>query len=133
MIHYRELTRSERVLVLVDEAHRGQSSWLHARLRRGLPGAAWIGFTGTPLTREDRRRKTTIGIFGPFVDTYTLRDAVMDRATVPIRYEQRRAEAYLVDRVELDSEYEREVGGTAAERELLQQRITTRKPWNPSG
>ena len=127
VIHYPELTRSERVLVLVDEAHRGQSSWLHARLRRGLPGAAWIGFTGTPLTREDRRRNTTIGIFGPFVDTYTLRDAVTDRATVPIRYEQRRAEAYLVDRVELDSEYEREVGGTAAERELLQQRIRTRE------
>ena len=127
IIHFPELTRSERVLVLVDEAHRGQSSWLHARLRRGLPGAAWIGFTGTPLTREDRRRNTTVGIFGGFVDTYTLRDAVTDSATVPIRYEQRRAEAYLVDRVELDSEYEREVGGTPAARELLQQQITTRE------
>ncbi|MGO9926856.1 MAG: type I restriction endonuclease, partial [Mycobacterium sp.] len=81
IIHFPELTRSERVLVLVDEAHRGQSSWLHARLRRGLPGAAWIGFTGTPLTREDRRRNTTVGIFGWFVDTYTLRDAVTDSAT----------------------------------------------------
>jgi hypothetical protein len=127
VIHFPVLTRSERVLVLVDEAHRGQSSWLHARLRRGLPRAAWIGFTGTPLTREDRRRNTTIGIFGPFVDSYTLRDAVTDDATVPIRYEQRHAEAYLVDRIELDSEYEREVGGTAAERELAQQRITTRE------
>ncbi len=127
VIHFPVLTRSERVLVLVDEAHRGQSSWLHARLRRGLPRAAWIGFTGTPLTREDRRRNTTIGIFGPFVDSYTLRDAVTDDATVPIRYEQRHAEAYVVDRIELDSEYEREVGGTAAERELAQQRITTRE------
>ena len=127
VIHFPVLTASERVLVLVDEAHRGQTSWLHARLRRGLPGAAWIGFTGTPLTRGDRRRNTTIGIFGPFVDSYTLRDAVKDDATVPIRYEQRRAEAYLVDRIELDSEYEREVGGTAAERELAQQRITTRE------
>jgi type I restriction enzyme R subunit len=127
VIHFPELTQSERVLVLVDEAHRGQSSWLHARLRRGLPGAAWVGFTGTPLTREDRRRNTTIGIFGGFVDTYTLQDAVTDGATVPIRYEQRRAEAYLVDRVELDFEYEREVGGTPAARELSQQRITTRQ------
>jgi type I restriction enzyme R subunit len=127
VVHFPELTSSERVLVLVDEAHRGQSSWLHARLRRGLPRAAWVGFTGTPLTREDRHRNTTVGIFGGFVDTYTLRDAVTDGATVPIRYEQRRAAAYLVDRVELDFEYEREVGGTPAARELAQQRITTRQ------
>ena len=68
---YPELTDSEDVLLLVDEAHRTQSSTLHANLRRALPNAARIGFTGTPIMVKDR--KPTEEIFGPFIDRYTSR------------------------------------------------------------
>lgn len=126
-IQFPELTRSHRVIVIADEAHRSQGGWLRARLRRGLPAAAWIGFTGTPLTREDKRRGSTTGIFGDFFDIYRLADAVADHATVPIRYEQRLAATFIVDRVSLDAEYEREVGGTAQERQSAQDKwLTTR-------
>lgn len=125
-LQFPELTRSHRVIVIADEAHRSQGGWLRARLRRGLPAAAWIGFTGTPLTREDKRRGTTTGIFGDFFDVYKLADAVADDATVPIRYEQRLAATFIVDRVTLDAEYEREVGGTPQERQSAQKWLTTR-------
>ena len=126
-IQFPELTRSHRVIVIADEAHRSQGGWLRARLRRGLPAAAWIGFTGTPLTREDKRRGTTTGIFGDFFDVYKLADAVADNATVPIRYEQRLAATFIIDRVALDAEYEHEVGGTAQERQSAQAKwLTTR-------
>lgn len=126
-VSFPELTRSQQVVVIADEAHRTQQGWLHARLRHGLPGAAWIGFTGTPLTRQDRRRQTTTGIFGGYLDSYTLADSVADRATVPIRYEQRRSSEFIVDRAELDADYEREVGGTPEEREASQRSISTRQ------
>ena len=126
-VSFPELTRSQRIVVIADEAHRTQQGWLHSRLRRGLPGAAWIGFTGTPLTREDQRRRLTTGIFGDFFDTYTLRESADDGATVPIRYEQRRSEQFIVDRVALDAEYEREVGGTSEDREAEQRKLTTRQ------
>jgi type I restriction enzyme R subunit len=126
-VGFPELTRSQRIVVIADEAHRTQQGWLHSRLRRGLPGAAWIGFTGTPLTREDKRRRLTTGIFGDFFDTYTLRESANDGATVPIRYEQRRSEQFIVDRVALDAEYEREVGGTPEDREAEQRKLTTRQ------
>jgi type I restriction enzyme, R subunit len=126
-VSFPELTRSQRIVVIADEAHRTQQGWLHSRLRRGLPGAAWIGFTGTPLTREDKRRHRTTGIFGDFFDTYTLRESTDDGATVPIRYEQRRSEQFIVDRVALDAEYEREVGGTPEDREAEQRKLTTRQ------
>lgn len=122
-----ELTRSHQVVVIADEAHRTQQGWLHARLRHGLPGAAWIGFTGTPLTRECRRRQSTTGIFGGYLDTYTLADSVADTATVPIRYEQRRSGEFIVGPAALDAEYEREVGGTPEEREARQRGISTRQ------
>lgn len=126
-VHFPELTRSMKVVVIADEAHRTQGGWLHSRLQRGLPGAAWIGFTGTPLTKEDKLRRRTTGVFGKFFDTYTLRESVADGATVPIRYEQRRSEAFLVDRVALDAEYAEEVGGTPEDRETEQRKLNTRQ------
>lgn len=125
-VHFPELTRSHHVVVIIDEAHRTQGGWLRARLSRGLPGAAWIGFTGTPLTSEDRRRGTTTGNFGPFFDSYRLTDAVRDGATVPIRYEQRLADAFVVDRATMDAEYEREVGGSPDDRASRQRWLSAR-------
>ncbi|WP_280303345.1 type I restriction endonuclease subunit R [Nocardia abscessus] len=124
----REQNPSEEIVLLVDEAHRSHRGWQHARLRRMVPNAARVAFTGTPLMRADKESHTTVGIFGDFIDTYRLPDSEKDGATVPIRYEQRMADAYVVDRVVLDTAYEHEVGGTPQDRQWAQQRwLTTRE------
>ncbi|MGH3921916.1 MAG: type I restriction endonuclease, partial [Pseudonocardiaceae bacterium] len=124
-VRFPVLNTSERIVLIADEAHRSQRGRLHARLRHALPNAARIGFTGTPLLRADKESHTTEAIFGSFIDQYLLRDSEPDGATVPIRYEQRRADAYVVDAVVLDAMYEQEVGGTPRERQEAQRRLVT--------
>ncbi|MEU1550914.1 HsdR family type I site-specific deoxyribonuclease [Nocardia sp. NPDC005745] len=127
-VNAREQNPSADIVLLVDEAHRSHRGWQHARLRRMVPNAARVAFTGTPLMRADKESHTTTGIFGDFIDTYRLSDSEQDRATVPIRYEQRMADAHVVDRVVLDTAYEDEVGGTPQDRQQAQQRwLTTRE------
>jgi type I restriction enzyme R subunit len=83
----------ENIFVLVDESHRTQSGSrgeqygkAHEKMRRVLPRACYIGFTGTPLMRKE---KNTARQFGGFIDTYTIRRAVEDKAVVPLLYEGR--------------------------------------------
>lgn len=82
------LTTARNVFVLVDEAHRTQYGGLAARMRRGLPGACMLAFTGTPIDRQDR---STRRVFGDYIHRYQIADAVRDGATVPIFYEMRDA------------------------------------------
>ena len=84
------LNESQEILVLVDEAHRSHTRSLHRNLRRALPNAASIGFTGTPILSDEKTE--TRDIFGDFIDKYLLQDAEMDGATVPILYEGRTAD-----------------------------------------
>ena len=81
---YPLLTDSENVIVLVDESHRTQYSSLAMNMRTGLPNATYIGFTGTPIDKED---KSTVRTFGTYIDKYPIEKAVEDGATVPIFYE----------------------------------------------
>jgi type I restriction enzyme R subunit len=77
------------VVVMADEAHRSQYGFTDggARwMREALPNATFIGFTGTPLDRDDR---STPRVFGDYADVYDIRQSVADRATVPIFYESR--------------------------------------------
>lgn len=85
----RNLNESERILVMVDEAHRSHASDLHANLMAALPNCAKIGFTGTPILKG--RKKRTAEVFGSFIDTYTIRESQADGATLPILYEGRTA------------------------------------------
>lgn len=95
-------TLSERtnIVVMADEAHRSQYG-LKARVRESdaklvygnakymrdaLPNASYIGFTGTPIEKED---KSTPAVFGEYIDIYDVQRAVEDKATVPIYYESR--------------------------------------------
>jgi type I restriction enzyme R subunit len=94
------LNRSTSILLLIDEAHRSHASTLHASLMRALPNAAKIGFTGTPILMG--KRKPTEEIFGPFLDSYTIKQSEIDKATVPILYEGRRVEGEIVDKQSLD-------------------------------
>ena len=75
------------VVVMADEAHRSQYGFVEggARwMREALPNATFVGFTGTPLERDD---KNTIQVFGKYADVYDIRQAVEDGATRPLYYE----------------------------------------------
>lgn len=78
--------------VLVDESHRSQTgrygghSELAMKMRRILPNACYLGFTGTPLLKKD---KNTLSTFGGLIHTYAIDEAVADGAVVPLLYEGR--------------------------------------------
>jgi type I restriction enzyme, R subunit len=89
---------SPNIFVLVDESHRGQYGAMHSRMRKALPNACFVGFTGTPVLKKE---KDTIAKFGGLIDSYTIRQAVEDRAVVPLLYEGRDVEQR-VDRKKID-------------------------------
>jgi type I restriction enzyme R subunit len=88
------LSDRDNVIVITDEAHRTQYDTLAQNMRRALPEAAFMGFTGTPLVvgEELTRRE-----FGDYVSIYNFRDAIADGATVPLFYESRIPELQLVN------------------------------------
>jgi len=98
------LNTDESIVILVDEAHRSQTSSLHANLMAALPNAAKVGFTGTPIMREGKKR--TEAIFGEFIDKYTIRQAEADGAVVPILYEGRTAKGAVAGGSDLDELFE---------------------------
>lgn len=74
------------IIVITDEAHRTQSGIFSLNLRDALPNASFIGFTGTPLFKDDEITRRT---FGDYVSTYDFQRAVEDGATVPLYYDAR--------------------------------------------
>ena len=88
-----DLTDADNVVVMVDEAHRTQYGRLAAKMRAALPNATFVGFTGTPIDRGFRR--STLGVFGDLIDSYTIPQSVEDGATVPIHYEARLPELHV--------------------------------------
>ena len=81
------LNDADNVVVMIDEAHRTQHGRLASKMRAALPNATFLGFTGTPIDKGFRR--TTLGVFGGLIDSYTIPQSVEDGATVPIYYEAR--------------------------------------------
>lgn len=80
------------IFVLVDESHRTQYGTFGAQMRRMLPRACYIGFTGTPLLKKE---KSTLAKFGGLIHRYTIDEAVRDGAVVPLLYEGRYVEQNL--------------------------------------
>lgn len=76
------------IFVLVDESHRSNYGAIAAQMRRVFPNACYLGFTGTPLLKKE---KTTATKFGGFIHSYTMREAVEDKAVAPLLYEGRMA------------------------------------------
>jgi type I restriction enzyme, R subunit len=74
------------IIVITDEAHRTQYGRLSLNLRNALPHASRLGFTGTPLFKDD---EITRRVFGDYVSTYDFQRAVEDNATVPLYYDAR--------------------------------------------
>ncbi len=87
------LSERSDIIVITDEAHRSQYDQLAANMRRALPNAAFIGFTGTPLIagQEERTRE----VFGDYVSIYNFAQSIADGATVPLYYEARKPELQL--------------------------------------
>jgi len=81
------VSKRDDIIVMTDEAHRTQYDRMAQNMRRALPNAAFIGFTGTPLMiqGEEKTRQT----FGDYVSQYNFGDSVRDGATVPLYYENR--------------------------------------------
>ena len=106
------------IIFMADEAHRSQygmeaklnretGEWkygLAKHMRDALPNATFIGFTGTPIDMKD---KSTIEVFGKYIDIYDMTQAVDDGATVPIYYENRTPKLKLNEDMlrEIDAEY----------------------------
>ncbi|MFN8251088.1 MAG: HsdR family type I site-specific deoxyribonuclease [Ferruginibacter sp.] len=92
------------IFVLVDESHRSQYGKTHAKMRRVLPMACYIGFTGTPLMYQE---KSTANKFGGFIlPSYPIEKAVKDKAVVPLLYEGRSAKLS-VNKPMVDKEFNR--------------------------
>ncbi|MFL0270113.1 type I restriction endonuclease subunit R [Candidatus Clostridium radicumherbarum] len=89
---YEVLSTKTNIIVMTDEAHRSQYKGTAANLRTALPNAAFIGFTGTPIDKED---KSTPRTFGSYIDKYSIKMAVDDGATVKIVYEGRRPDLHI--------------------------------------
>ncbi|MCA9397733.1 type I restriction endonuclease subunit R, partial [candidate division WWE3 bacterium] len=75
------------IIVMTDEAHRSQYDHFALSMRKALPNASFIGFTGTPLMSkgEEKTRET----FGDYVSVYNFGQSIEDKATVPLFYENR--------------------------------------------
>ena len=80
------LSERSDIVVITDEAHRSQYDTLALNMRTALPNAAFIAFTGTPLMAGEEKTKS---VFGDYVSVYDFNQSIVDRATVPLYYENR--------------------------------------------
>ena len=94
-----ELNPSPYILVMTDEAHRSQYAMLGANLDKGIPNAARIGYTGTPINKTER-------VFGEYIDKYTIRQSIEDGVTLEIVYEGRTHNAEVPDQKGMDVAFE---------------------------
>jgi len=97
------------IYVFVDECHRTQSGKLHRAMKAILPDAMFIGFTGTPLLKRDKR--TSLEIFGPYIHTYKFDEAVEDKVVLDLRYEARDIDQRITDQDSIDDWFEAETRG----------------------
>lgn len=97
------------IFVFVDEAHRTQSGKMHTAMKELLPGAMFIGFTGTPLLKADKA--TSIETFGSFIHTYKFDDAVKDGVVLDLQYEARNIDQDLTSPDKVDKWFEAKTKG----------------------
>jgi len=95
--------------VFVDECHRTQSAALHDAMTSILPKALFIGFTGTPLLKKDK--KTSMEVFGRYIHTYKFDEAVADGVIVDLRYEARDIDQIITSEAKVDQWFEAKTRG----------------------
>jgi type I restriction enzyme R subunit len=86
--------------VFVDECHRTQSGDLHKAMKKLLPNALFIGFTGTPLLKADKQK--SIEVFGRYIHTYKFDQAVREGVVLDLRYEARDIDQTLTNKDKID-------------------------------
>ena len=97
------------LFVFVDECHRTQSGLLHEAMKQILPGAVFIGFTGTPLLKVDKKK--SIEIFGQYIHTYKFDEAVKDGVVLDLRYEARKIDQYITSQKKIDQWFDLKTKG----------------------
>ena len=97
------------LFVFVDECHRSHTGKLHEAMKGLLQNAVFIGFTGTPLLKVDK--KTSIEMFGPYIHTYKYNDAVADKVVLDLRYEARRVPQEITSQEKIDAWFEERTRG----------------------
>jgi len=97
------------LFVFVDECHRTQSGKLHQAMKAILPEALFIGFTGTPLMKKDKKK--SLEVFGPYIHTYKFDEAVADGVVLDLRYEARDIDQHLTSQKKVDQWFEAKTKG----------------------
>lgn len=97
------------IFVFVDECHRSQAGILHDEMKRLLPDATFIGFTGTPLMKKNK--VTTLEKFGKYIHTYKFDQAVKDGIVVDLCYESRNVEQRINNPAKIDEWFESKTEG----------------------
>jgi type I restriction enzyme, R subunit len=97
------------IYVFVDECHRTQSAKLHQAMKKILPEALFIGYTGTPLLKKDK--KTSRETFGRYIHTYKFDEAVADGVVVDLRYEARDIDQRITSQSKIDQWFEAKTRG----------------------
>lgn len=88
------------LFVFIDECHRSQSGELHTAMKELLPDALFIGFTGTPLLKTDKKK--SIEVFGRYIHTYKFDEAVKDGVVLDLLYEARDVDQKITDQKGID-------------------------------
>lgn len=115
------------IFVFVDECHRTQSGDLHKAMKKILPDALFIGFTGTPLLKKDKQ--TSMEVFGKYIHTYKFDEAVSDKVVLDLRYEARNIEQNITSQDKIDLWFESKTKALTdyAKAELMQRWGTMQK------
>lgn len=97
------------IFVLVDECHRTQSGKLHKTMKAVLQHAVFIGFTGTPLLKQDKQ--TSLEVFGNYIHTYKFNEAVEDQVILDLVYEARDIDQRITSHDKIDKWFEAKTKG----------------------
>jgi type I restriction enzyme R subunit len=97
------------LFIFIDECHRTQSGDMHKAMKEILPDALFIGFTGTPLLKSDKKK--SIEIFGKYIHTYKFDEAVQDGVVLDLLYEARDVDQKVNNQQGIDEWFDRKTSG----------------------
>ena len=106
---FEEITDStnEKIIVLVDEAHRSQYGTGAGAMDKAMPNGIYFGFSGTPIDKKDR---STYKVFGDLIDKYGFEESKADGATIPIKYVGRLPNLFVEGDESIDALFDRIIG-----------------------
>ncbi len=118
--------------VFVDECHRTQGGNMNRQMKRWMKGAIFIGFTATPLLREDRR--LTRSVFGTYIHTYKFHEGVADNVILDLKYRARNVPQRLTSQADIDQWFEQKTKGlNNFQKALIRQRWATMRELMSAG